>query len=90
MSAPKNIPAGQAGYSGCTINARCFYEGSSKERICQVETLCIRDEEVRIGHERVQVGGPNATREEVFVDAEGGAQVLSTGSLPGSVSVPGA
>jgi hypothetical protein len=70
MTVPKKIPAEAAGFSGCTINARCFYEGSSKERLCAIETVCIRDEETRIGHERANLSAVAPVDEAVAAHAE--------------------
>lgn len=49
MSVPRVIPSAEAGYNGCIVNGRCFYEGSQKERDCVRETACIHDAEVRRG-----------------------------------------
>jgi hypothetical protein len=56
MSAPKVIPSAEAGYNGCSVNGRCFYEGSHKESECRVEVMCFRDREVR-GTIRSSAGG---------------------------------
>jgi hypothetical protein len=64
LTAPKKFPAEAAGYSGCLANSRCFYEGSRKERLCATETLCIRDQEVRIGHERTNASPWSPEKDE--------------------------
>lgn len=74
MTAPRNIPSAEAGFSGCLLNARCFYEGSSKERLCAIESMCIRDQESRTGHERINASPLNGERE--VSDAGGEAPVL--------------
>lgn len=51
MTAPKTIPSAEAGYNGCSMNQRCFYEGSAREGLCRSETICMRDMEVRKARE---------------------------------------
>jgi len=79
VTVPKTIPSSESGFSGCSINQRCFYEGAAKERICSIETICIRDREVRNGVTRVNVARLNGERE--VTDADDRAPLRPEGGL---------